>query len=1489
MNKIVKSTIKSAIIFSAASFLGPVGSIACSAVSDEFINKLIDNSEEIITGALGNFFTESLKKFAPKEQVKTNQEQNLQRAVIASISRSLVKIKSTDEYNKIYNDPIYNEFDRDKISSFLNGCEEKFKCDKEYNCILTAAQIDTLFNKINSPLYDFSTIKENVLWESLRQLLFENEETEKEHLQLYKLFEKKLPEIFQDELQQIIKKPEYIKSWITLQYGLLTSIKNVLEDHKIEIQELKEAQRKEFENIQVSINSELMKLDIIIESNITVKNELEKMGKILKEIENWFKDKGKPKNIRQLLIENSRLNHKKFHSAGMPFHDLIINEDIMPGLQIKSDEVIETEIKVNGELKVTLLEGIKKLWEKDIFHTSVIGEGGMGKTVSLLKLWNLFLEGSCSPIPIYIELNNYNAYYVKSENESLHNRNYIMNVITKNYLGIEKISDEDRNALSELLKKKNSQEGKHVPSIILLLDGLNEVTVTKKDLIYEINEFIKNYSGVQLIITSRYELKNMSQYMGYFNKIELLKLTDNQILNYLKNSNLEKPIDKTFDLLRNPMMLTIYSITCHMLKVNRNTKLILKDKVETYGELMWNYKEAQLMKSADIDEQFIKYSFVLNHVIPYLGFKMESMGKFELTREDLENSINEICERLHCKEFIKGYRMYSGKDTMKMLKLGKLDWPDEDDRFNEYMDINKSLDILYYTDENENIIKFTHQNFRDFFAACHVLNEIKINIVKNESMNENEMPQVLKEKPLSAYVRKCIGEIEGEHYNVPIIDRKNKMWSINHYKDTIITKELNNCRNIFDDNIGYTVSNLVEILKSVRMDFTGMNLSYLDLRKCLLNGVRFSRWYGNIITNTNFDGSLIDMKIFINHGHKDAITSAVYSPDGKYIVSASWDNTLKEWNKETGMCIRTYVGHENTVTSSVYSPDGKYIISASWDNTLREWNRETGNCIRTYVGHENFVTSAIYSPDGKYIISASRDNTLKEWSRETGTCVRTYEGHGNAVTNAVYSPDGKYIISASWDSTLKEWDRDTGVCIRTYKGHKNFVTGSVYSPDGKYIISASWNKTLKEWDRETGTCIKTYVGHLDNVENAVYSPDGKYIISASWDKTLKEWDRNTGMCIRTYVGHKNFVTSAIYSLDGKYIISASWDKTLKEWDRDTGTCIKKYEGYVDNVENAVYSPDGKYILSTSWDDTLKEWDRDTGICIRSYVGHESTVTSATYSPDGKYIISASWDNTLKEWDRDTGMCIRTYEGHENIVTSAVYSPDGKYILSTSWDDTLKEWDRETGNCIKTYKGHVGNVENAVYSPDGKYIISASRDNTLKEWDRDTGMCIRTYVGHENIVTSAVYSPDGKYILSTSWDDTLKEWDKETGICISTYVGHENIVTSAVYSPDGKYIISASCDNTLKEWDRDTGMCIRTYEGHEDFVTSAVYSADCKYIISASLDGTLKEWYKENPLYSKTIKYRSGLLITNCTFKNMNPKSNLTNEEKEILKQYGAVF
>jgi len=267
-------------------------------------------------------------------------------------------------------------------------------------------------------------------------------------------------------------------------------------------------------------------------------------------------------------------------------------------------------------------------------------------------------------------------------------------------------------------------------------------------------------------------------------------------------------------------------------------------------------------------------------------------------------------------------------------------------------------------------------------------------------------------------------------------------------------------------------------------------------------------------------------------GHSDWVTSIVagYSQkeneDSPVLVSGSRDKSLIIWrldeenadNKEGtyGQPFRQLTGHNHFVTDLSLSQENCFVISSSWDKTLRLWDLRTGKTSRIFVGHNKEVHSVSFSPDNRQILSCGADREVKLWNT-LADCKFTSDqnNHSDWVSTVRYSPIVKnapktqatfapYFASAGWDGRLKVWS--TNFQIRyTFKAHEGAINALSISPNGKYIATGGRDKKLNIWDVTEISTISREVDAGSSINCIAFNPKLQWV-AVGTEKDVRIWD-----------------------------------------------------------------------------------------------------------------------------------------------------------------------------------------------------------------------------------------------------------------------------------------------------------------------------------------------------------------------------------------------
>ena len=575
-------------------------------------------------------------------------------------------------------------------------------------------------------------------------------------------------------------------------------------------------------------------------------------------------------------------------------------------------------------------------------------------------------------------------------------------------------------------------------------------------------------------------------------------------------------------------------------------------------------------------------------------------------------------------------------------------------------------------------------------------------------------------------------------------------------------------------------------------------------------------------------------------GHTAWIVSAVFSPDGQHVLTAANDSTVRVWpidGRGTPIVLR----HNGPLSSAVYCPDGKWIVTAA-DSVVRLW---PGNGVGAPVelrGHHDDVTRVLCSPNSRQVLSLSDDHTARVWPVDGTGRPFVFRGHAGVVISAAFNSSGSRIVTGADDSRAQVWNSDgRGVPVELRNG-SGAGTAVAFSPNGALIALGTSGVDAQVWPASGHG--KPYVlrGHNGQITSVSFTRDGLHVLTSSADGSARLWNVDSTGTPVVLAGHTGMVRSAMFSADEKWILTAGNDGTVRVWHSDTPNAALIFDGQRESMAWGEYNADGSRVVIAMG--TRAEIWKSAGKSDSIAFRHEQIVNSASFSSDGGRVVTASVDESARVWNlnarHDSGAVVLS-ANDMNAVTSAHFSADGKMVATTSEDGIARVWSSSGGKPIAEFADHEAAVNTATFSLDGKRLVTGSDDLTARIFQLDGSVPPVVLRGFQGSVMHAAFSRDGSWLAFASDDATTRIFKGDGSGLPIVLRGHGGAVADAEFSPDGGLVITASSDATARIARRDgTGGSI-VLRGHRASVTSASFSPDGKHVLTTSADGTARVW------------------------------------------------
>jgi WD40 repeat protein len=442
-----------------------------------------------------------------------------------------------------------------------------------------------------------------------------------------------------------------------------------------------------------------------------------------------------------------------------------------------------------------------------------------------------------------------------------------------------------------------------------------------------------------------------------------------------------------------------------------------------------------------------------------------------------------------------------------------------------------------------------------------------------------------------------------------------------------------------------------------------------------------------------------------------SISSVTFSPDGEFVVAGGYGGNAPSiilWEVSTGKRLRSFSEVPGKpvravpkgwlegpplgkVSSVAFSPDGRFILAACDDYSVKLWDAADGQKVRSFEGRTLPIDAVAFSPDGRFALIG--DEKVHLWETASGKHLRSFDVESvyGGVKAVAFSGEGRFAVAAG-NFPTKIWDIATGE-EQPGPDPKLFHGAEALSPDGRRVLARGRYSKYEVWD--VATQVRLVEG-IDGVDATAFSlsNDGRFFLTSGIGLPTV-WDTATGKEVSSFgTLDRGFgpCTNVSLSPDGnRALCSRLFSEPLTLWNAHTGRKLRDLtdKGSI-GLHLVGFSADSRFVFADRGSGMVM-WDAASGRRLARFGGHASWPTSAAVSPDGRLLLSGSNDGTARIWSVATGAemvrMMATPEGDWLTIT-----PDG--FFSSSQRDT---------DMLTIARGleftTVGQIHQSLFNPD----------------------------------------------------------------------------------------------------------------------------------------------------------------------------------------------
>lgn len=282
---------------------------------------------------------------------------------------------------------------------------------------------------------------------------------------------------------------------------------------------------------------------------------------------------------------------------------------------------------------------------------------------------------------------------------------------------------------------------------------------------------------------------------------------------------------------------------------------------------------------------------------------------------------------------------------------------------------------------------------------------------------------------------------------------------------------------------------------------------------------------------------------------------------------------------------RVLVGHGGPVMDAAISEDGRFALTASFDNSVGLWTLDSEK-VRWLEGHDAAVKSAVFIDEGQ-AASGGDDFAIELWDLATGEAQRL-NGHKGQIAGLAVSPDGTMLASASWDGSVGLWNIAEAANIAMLTGHGGVVNDVAFSDDGARLYTASADGTIRVWNVAEASEQRQLVQHGFGVNKLLLGPG--WLAYGAVDGGTRVIDADSAEELADLTLDRRPILAMALSPDGAELAVGDGQGFVMTVDTDGWRISGDYKAAANGpVWALAYTADSKSVLAGGIDDAAYIW------------------------------------------------------------------------------------------------------------------------------------------------------------------------------------------------------------------------------------------------------------------------------------------------------------